>query len=103
MAISEAARSDLYTVLRKVIGPDPAETLMTVFPRYETDQVATKGDVALLKGDLAVLRAEFKTDIAELRAEIAGLVASVHKTMAIWSLTILVTVIGAMVGLLSLN
>lgn len=96
MAISEAARSDLYTVLRKVIGPDPAETLMTVFPRYETDQVATKGD-------LAVLRAEFKTDIAELRAEIAGLVASVHKTMAIWSLTILVTVIGAMVGLLSLN
>ncbi len=96
MAISEAARSDLYTVLRKVIGPDPAETLMTVFPRYETDQVATKGD-------LAVLRAEFKTDIAELRAEIAALIASVHKTMAIWSLTILVTVIGAMVGLLSLN
>jgi hypothetical protein len=88
---SEAARHDLYNALSKVIGPDPTETFMSAFPLHDLDQVATKGDLAVmaadlrsemahlrteLKTDMADLRTEFKTDIADLRAESKGDIAA---------------------------
>lgn len=81
MLISEAARSDLYTGLRDVLGPERAETLMTAIPLHDFDEVATKRD-------LAELRAELKMDIASLQ-----------KTMTHWMLTLLIAIIGAMVSI----
>lgn len=84
MAISEAARSDLYTGLVEVLGPDRAETLMSAIPLYDLDEVATKRDLQVLKG--------------ELRAEISIEVGSLRKTMTNWMLTQSVAIIGAIVG-----
>jgi hypothetical protein len=92
MAISEAARSDLYNGLRDVLGPERAETLMSAIPLYELDVVATKGD-------LAELRAELKVELAELRVEVSNEIGALRKTMTHWMLTVLVTVVGAMVGI----
>ena len=88
MAISEAARSDLYTGLVEVLGPDRAETLMSAIPLYDLDEVATKGDLQVLKAEL---RAEFT---ALLGAEVGGL----RRTMTNWMLTQSVAIIGAIVG-----
>ncbi len=84
MAISEAARSDLYTGLVEVLGPDRAETLMSAIPLYDLDKVATKRDLQVLKG--------------ELRAEISIEIGSLRKTMTNWMLTQSVAIIGAIVG-----
>ena len=89
MAISEAARSDLYTGLRDLLGPERAETLMTAIPLHDLDEVATKGDIA-------ELRAATKADIADLRAELKMDIGSLQKTMTNWMLTLLVAIIGAM-------
>lgn len=86
MAISEAARSDLYNVLSRVIGPDPAETLMSAVPLHDLDEVATKGDLAesreATRADIAELRTELKTEIAELRTEVRTGLAEVRTEMA---------------------
>jgi hypothetical protein len=96
MAISEAARSDLYHGLRDLLGDERAETLMSAIPLHDLDEVATKGDIA-------DLRAEMKTDIAELKVDIVTQVGALQRTTAAWMLTLLVAVIGAIagVGLLS--
>lgn len=103
MAISEAARSDLYTGLRDVLGPERAETLMTAVPLHDLDEVATKRDLAELRADLraemAEMRAELKMDIASMKVDIA----SFQRTMTNWMLTLLVTIIGAMVSIGFLN
>lgn len=56
MPISEAARNDLYTGLTEVLGPNRAETLMSVIRLHDLDEVATKGDLALLKTEFQSLR-----------------------------------------------
>lgn len=84
MAISEAARSDLYTGLVEVLGPDRAQTLMSAIPLYDLDEVATKRDLQVLK--------------AELRAEISIEIGSLRKTMTNWMLTQSLAIIGAIVG-----
>jgi hypothetical protein len=103
MAISEAARSDLYTGLRDVLGSERAETLMSAIPLHDLDEVATKGDLAELRADLradmAELKAELKEDIAELRVEMSVEIGALRKTMTNWMLTVLVTVVGAMVSI----
>lgn len=117
MAISEAARSDLYTGLSEVIGPERAETLMSAIPLHQLDEVATKGDVRASAADLraeiaeiraeigevrvemAALRAELKADIADLRSEMLGEIAALRGTMTNWMLTVLVTIVAAMVGI----
>ncbi len=52
MAISEAARADLYTGLREVLGRDRAETLMAYLPTFEPTDVATKADVENLRQEM---------------------------------------------------
>ena len=84
MAISEAARTDLYNGLRDVIGPERTETLMSAIAWHTIDEVATKGDLAELR--------------SELRADMANLEARLIRTMTNWMVTILVSVIGAIVG-----
>lgn len=87
MAISEAARSDLYTGLRDVLGPDRTETLMSAIPLHDLDEVATKADIA-------VLRAELKTDIAQLRSEMADL----QRTIIGWMVSLFVATVAALIG-----
>lgn len=95
MAISEAARSDLHSGLRDVLGPERTETLMSAIAWHEIDEVATKGDlqraVAEVRTEMAQLRGELKTDIASLETTLV-------KTMTNWMVTILVAVIGSIVG-----
>jgi hypothetical protein len=95
MAISEAARADLYNGLTEAIGPQRAETLMSAIPLHDLDEVATKAD-------LAILRAELKAELAELRSElrsqISGEVGSLRKSMTTWMLTILVAIIASLIG-----
>lgn len=106
MAISEAARSDLYTGLSEVIGPERAEVLMNAIPLHDLDEVATKGDMATLKaelkGDLATLKAELKADIAELETSVMAAThresAALRKSFTNWMLTLMVAIIGAMIG-----
>jgi hypothetical protein len=103
MAISEAARNDLYNGLRDVLGPERAETLMSAVPLHDLDEVATKGDLAQLRTDLraemAELRGELKGDLAQLRVEISTEIGALRQAMTHWMLTVLVTVVGAMVGI----
>jgi ribosomal protein L29 len=103
MAISEAARNDLYNGLRDVLGPERAETLMSAVPLHDLDEVATKGDLAELRADLRAemseLRAEFKSELAQLRVEMTTEIGALRQTMTNWMLTVLVTVVGAMVGI----
>lgn len=103
MAISEAARSDLYTGLRDVLGPERAETLMSAIPLHDFDEVATKADLAILRaelmGEISGLRAELKTDIANLRSELTSEIAALRKQMGNWMLTLMVTIVGAMAGI----
>ena len=84
MAISEAARVDLYNGLRDVIGPERTETLMSAIAWHTIDEVATKGDL--------------EKAVAELRAEMADMEARLIRTMTNWMVTILISVIGAIVG-----
>lgn len=62
MAISEAARADLYTGLAEVLGPQRPEILMTHLPSFDPSEIASKADLALLRTDLA----SFKVDVDEL-------------------------------------
>jgi hypothetical protein len=84
VAISEAARSDLYTGLVQVLGPKRAEILMSAIPLHDLDEVATKRDLQVLK--------------AELRTEISIEIGTLRKTMTNWMLTQSVAIIGAIVG-----
>lgn len=84
MAISEAARADLYTGLADVLVSDRAEILMSAIPLHDLDEVATKADLKVLSAEL---RAEWSREIAELR-----------KTMTTWLLTQSIAIIGAIVG-----
>lgn len=102
MAISEAARADLYTGLSELLGPNRAETLMSAIPLHSLDEVATKADLAVLraelKEDIAGVRSELSIEMAQLRSELMSEIGALRKTMTTWMLTILVSIIGAMSG-----
>ncbi|HEU4895755.1 MAG TPA: hypothetical protein VFT85_07950 [Acidimicrobiia bacterium] len=86
---------------------------MSAIPLHDLDEVATKGDLAILDSDLKTemselradfktemseLRAELKTDIAELRADTVTHIGALRSSMANWMLTLLVTIVAAMAG-----
>ena len=52
MAISEAARADLYTGLAEVLGRERAETLMAYLPTVDPVDVATRDDIRNLRETL---------------------------------------------------
>lgn len=102
MAISEAARADLYTGLREVLGPDRAELIMSAMPLHDLDEVATKADLTVLRAELEARLDRLEASIIALRAEFtSALVAesgALRKSFSNWMLTLLVTIVGAMVG-----
>jgi hypothetical protein len=53
VAISEAARLDLYNGLAELLGPDRAETLMAALPIFESSDLVTKTDLALFASSFA--------------------------------------------------
>lgn len=92
MAISEAARADLYTGLAELLGPERAETLMTQLPRFDPDEVATKADMAELRAEFTELR----TDFSELRRDINGRLDRMYTTLVAG----LFVIVAAMAGVL---
>ena len=76
MAISEAARHDLYTGLREVIGPERAETLMSAIPLHDLDEVVTKAD---LRAEISEFRAEVRTGLASLETKLEGQQAALYR------------------------
>jgi hypothetical protein len=104
MAISEAARRDLCTGLAETFGASNAETLMSVLPFYELDEVATKGDIALLDARLGRLEAEMvklESRVGGLEREFGVGLDELRKTMYRLTFTTLVTIIGAMATIIA--
>jgi predicted nuclease with TOPRIM domain len=52
MTSAEPARHALYSRLEDVLGLAHAKTLMTHLPQQPSDEVTTKGDLAVLKADV---------------------------------------------------
>ena len=85
MTSSEARRLDLYNGLAEVFGQERADTLMTYLSTTETDQLATKSDVAALRAEMNERFAQLTATVSDLSrrvdrilfALIAGLVAVV--------------------------
>jgi exoribonuclease II len=108
MAMSEAARADLYNGLSDLLGPERAETLMTHLPRYDPAEVATKSDFAELRSnfselrsDFAELRSDFRSEISELRTEMTTGFAGVNERFDRMYLTLVAgffVVVAAMAG-----
>ncbi len=95
MAISEAARLDLYTGLRDVIGPERAETLMSAIPLHDLDEVVTKAD---LRAELAKLRTEVRTGLASLETKLDAQQAALYRHLNRLVVAVLVSIVGAMFG-----
>jgi len=108
MAMSEAARADLYNGLSDLLGPERAETLMTHLPRYDPAEVATKSDFAELRtdfaelrSDFAELRSDFRSEISELRTEMTTGFAGVTERFDRMYLTLVAgffVIVAAMAG-----
>ncbi|MFP3883727.1 MAG: hypothetical protein ACLFWH_15615 [Actinomycetota bacterium] len=102
MAISEAARHDLYTGLRDVIGPERAETLMSAIPLHDLDEVVTKADLraeaAGLCAEIADLRTEVRTGLANLVANLEAQNAAMYKHVNRLVGAVLVSIVGAVLG-----
>jgi hypothetical protein len=56
---NEPARLALYNRLGEVLGPENAETLMSILPTQPAIELATKADIA-------ELRSELRTDIRDI-------------------------------------
>jgi hypothetical protein len=105
---SQARQSELYARLQEVLGPQPAETLMTLFTTRA--DLATKADLTELRGELsgemASLRGELRSEMAylrgELRNEMAGLredMRQLRSELSSFVRTFVVAQLTAMVGL----
>lgn len=97
MTVDEAARLRLYEKARSEWGGDAAGTLMGALPR-DTDQSATKGDLAVstseLRTEMAELRTELRTGLAEVRAEIKATAAELTRTLMFGMIASNATLVG---------
>ncbi|MCC6339302.1 MAG: hypothetical protein IT197_04935 [Acidimicrobiia bacterium] len=77
MTIDERHRLALAEAAKRVLGDDPAVTLMELLPPVGWADVATRRDLDSLRtglqAEIAVLRGEMHREIGELRGEIGGL------------------------------
>ena len=73
MAVDERARHQLFLRVEQELGPEAAETLMSMLPPVGWADVATKDDIRLLKDDLLQLEERmnlrFDGRLNELRAD----------------------------------
>ena len=87
MTVSESQRLHLYKTLEDRLGPEDAVTMMTLLPQ-DTQELATKADLAMLK--------------AELESKIDGAMRDLTRTFIGWTVasqTFLVAVVGLLVSL----
>jgi hypothetical protein len=73
MAVDERARHQLFLRVEQELGPEAAETLMSMLPPVGWADVATKDDIRLLKEDIRQLdermNLRFDSKLNELRAD----------------------------------
>jgi hypothetical protein len=100
---SQARQSELYARLQEVLGPQPAETLMTLFTTRA--DLATKSDLTELRmelsGEVAGLRGELKGEMAGLREDMRQLrseLSSFVRTFVVAQLTAMVALTGIFVA-----
>jgi predicted TIM-barrel enzyme len=115
MAIDEHSRHDLYRRLEEVLGADAATTLMEHLPPVGWADVATKRDLGLLeiamKRDVEVLEIAMKRDVEVLEIAMKRdlevleykITASLHQEIGSAMRTTILSMIGIMITLVSLN
>ena len=72
MAVTEAAKHDLYTYLQQTMGEERADTLMAMVSPTGWEDVATKHDLVLLRTEMTAEFKQVRTELAGLRAEFKG-------------------------------
>ncbi len=106
MSAKEPARHALYARLEDVLGPEHADTLMTHLPQHQSDQVATKSDIAMIRSDMADFKTEVRADIKEIRTDIKDLRDIVRDQQKFYvgtvvgSMTALTAIFSLVVGML---
>jgi hypothetical protein len=82
-----------------VLGSEHADTLMTHLPQRQSDQAATKSDIAMIRSEMADFKAEVRADIKEL----SGVVRDQQKFYVgtvVGSMTALTAIFSLVVGML---
>ena len=92
MAVDEAARHELYTMLEELLGQQSTSTLMSLLPPVGWADVATKDD-------LRMLSLEVRAEIAELRTELRDEIAGLRTDVADGQRRLALTLVGAMVSI----
>ncbi len=86
MTIDERHRLALAEAAKRVLGDDPAVTLMELLPPVGWADVATRRDLDSLRtglqAEVAVLRGEMHREIGELHGEIGELRGELRSEMA---------------------
>ncbi len=78
MAMTEAARQELYEALKEHIGVDPADTLMAAMPPVGWADVATKRDLDVLRNEV---RLELEARTQSLRADITDKLTETQRNL----------------------
>lgn len=99
MSAREPARHALYPRLENVLGPEHADTLMTHLPQHQSDQVATKSDIAMLRSEMVAFKTEVRADIAELK-DIVRDQQKFYVGTVVGSMTALTAIFSLVVGML---
>lgn len=77
MAVTEQQQHQLLTWFEERMDEERAATMMELLPPAGSDQLATKGDLAVLRADMAVLRGAIKDDLLQVqRTFVTWLIAS---------------------------
>jgi hypothetical protein len=87
MPWNDRSQRDLVAKLRSTLGPDEADTLMSMFPPHGWDQFATKAD-------LVELRTELRSELKGLKHE---LTADFRKEIIGQTRTIIFAVVGILI------
>ncbi len=102
MAISEAARADLYTGLRQLLGPERTETLMSAMRIQEIDHLATRSDVGRLGAQVDVLGARVdavEAGLGRVEESLLGMAAKIDRLL--YALVAgLVAIVAALAGVM---
>ncbi len=99
MSAREPARHALYARLENVLGPEHADTLMTHLPQNQSDQVATKSDIAMIRSEMATFKAEVRADIKDLK-DIIRDQQKFYVGTVVGSMTALTAIFSLVVGML---
>lgn len=74
MALTEAQRVAMYQSMRSVHGTDIAETIMSIYPPGDGNEIATTRDLvelqAVTRADMGELRTDLRAEMAELRTDL---------------------------------